>query len=94
MNTKITAISVSIVVVVLAACGGSAETIRTKIDQVGIGADHSAVIAIMGRPVATNMTNTLGIETSTLVWRVDTTACEVTLTFNRVVTKSCRSLSL
>lgn len=94
MKSNVRTIIFAAVVVVIAACSDSADNIKTKIDQVGIGADHSAVIAIMGRPVATNMTNTLGIETSTLVWRVDTTACEVTLTFNRVVTKSCRSLSL
>ena len=94
MNTNVRTIFFAVVVVVMAACSNSVDSIKTKIDQVSIGVDHSAVIAIMGRPGATNMKNTLGIETSTLVWRADTTTCEVTLTFNRVVTKSCRSLSL
>lgn len=86
-------LTLALAVIPVAACSSAGE-FPHKIAQVSMGADYAAVVAAMGPPMAADVTNVLGLESTALTWRSALTVCRVHLVLNHVVAKGCQQFPI
>lgn len=72
------------------ACTGS-ERFDSKANDVEIGTNKAAAIAIMGPPTRLDSTNVLGLTRETMVWESSSSRCEFVFLLDRVTAKTCTS---